>query len=105
VSPINITTTPGTSFLWTSEIQYSSTAVDLYNSTYVSFSIPAIGAHVELLLSSGSLFIAAPLITVTALESKIDFISGGYDIRDGSGTIWRRLCGAHFHFSLPASLH
>lgn len=87
VSSVDITTTPGETS-WTYTTHYiSPLPVDLYTSTHISFTIPAISAHIELLLGSGSLFSAAPSIDVYALESHSNILQGGFDLRDAHGTI------------------
>ena len=89
VSSVDITTTPGTSPVWTSTIHYSSPLpVDFYSPIFISFS-PAVYTHVELHLSSGSLLTAAPSIDVYALESASNVMGGEAPRiqRDGRGTI------------------
>ena len=64
----------------------SDASVNLYDSRHVAFSLPAFDAALQLFLNSGSLLIAAPLISVRVLENNGDPI-GGTDVRDGFGTI------------------
>ena len=110
VSNVDITTTPGETS-WTYTTHYIS-PVDyiLYTSTHISFAIPAVAGRLELLLSSGSLLIAAPSIDVYAPEGHDNPTQGGNDLRDAHGTISAPvsapvvpLPGALPHFSPPAS--
>jgi hypothetical protein len=92
VSNVDITTTPGeTSWTYTTHYVCQSCAffIDyiLYTPTHISFAIPAVAGRLELLLSSGSLLVAAPSIDVYAPEGHDNPTQGGNDLRDAHGTI------------------
>jgi hypothetical protein len=102
VSSFDITTTSGTSPVWTATINYIPSTTNVgSNSVHVTFSIPTTASQLDLILQSGSLAVAAPLITVQALESNQDLIQGGVDLRSGVGTISAPICAAPLPGALP----
>jgi hypothetical protein len=88
VSSFDITTTPGTSSVWTSTIHYTpATTTVSADAHHVGFQLPATASSLELILQSGSLAVAAAAISLVVVEQNQNLTQGGVDLRDGIGTI------------------